>query len=78
MLKQGALPTLNLPRKDASNITNLCPAKAVQKHEKHQLLQEEMPQPAQDATCFQFTKYFLFTNHVVESLCQKQRNKSVL
>ena len=49
MLKEGALPTLNLPRESASNTRKPRPANAIEKREEYQLLQEQMPQPVQSA-----------------------------
>ena len=43
MLKEGALLTLNLPPKSVINKTKPCPAKAIEKREGYQLLQEKMP-----------------------------------
>ena len=49
MLKEGALPTLNLPRESASSTTKPRPVNAIEKREEYQLLQEQMPQPVQNA-----------------------------
>ena len=45
MLKEGALPTLNLPQESASNTTKPHPGNAIEKREEYQLLQELMPRP---------------------------------
>ena len=49
MLKEGALPTPNLPRESTSNITTPRPANAIKKCEEYQLLQGKMPQFVQNA-----------------------------
>ena len=43
MLKEGTLPTLNLPPKSAINKTKPFSSKAIEKREEYQLLQEKMP-----------------------------------
>ena len=43
-LKEGALPTLNLPRPSA-NATNNRSTSAIQKREEHSFLQAQLPQP---------------------------------
>ena len=48
-LKESSLPTLNLSREKADNATRPSPAKANEKHEEEQILQEQTPQPAQNA-----------------------------
>ena len=40
ILKESSLPTLNLPREKAGNVTKPRPAKTNEKHEEEQLLQE--------------------------------------
>ena len=43
MLKEGALPRLNLPRESASSTTKPRLSNAIEKREEDQLLQEQMP-----------------------------------
>ena len=38
MLKEGALPTLNLPREGASSLAEPRPVNAIEKREEYQLL----------------------------------------
>ena len=45
ILKEGALPTLNLPQESTSSSTEPRPVNAIEKREEHQLLSEQMPQP---------------------------------
>ena len=49
MLKQDALPALNFPRERASSKTKPLPVNAIEKREEYQLLEEQMPQPVQNA-----------------------------
>ena len=44
MLKEGALPTLNLLRESASKTTKRRPGKAIEKREEYFLFEEHMPQ----------------------------------
>ena len=49
MLKEGALPALNLPRQSASSTTKPGPANTIEKREEYQILREQMPQPVENA-----------------------------
>ena len=49
MLKEGALPALNLPRQSASSTAKPRPANTIEKREQYQLLKEQIPQPVQNA-----------------------------
>ena len=49
MLKESALPTLNLPRESTSSTAKPVPVNAIEKREEYQLLQDQMSQTIQNA-----------------------------
>ena len=74
-LKEGALPTLNLPRPSANaSATSNWSKRAIEKREEYELLQEQMPQLPRPSA---YTSFEEFKQHIKNLALNKLWNISI-